>query len=202
MFYKALRAIGLAWILPLALSAHFLINDYVISPKAGVQIEKMGNELLQKTQIHVYTIATTDHIKQRANLYEYLSRYEDKLIRPYVVLLFAPNSHRIGLLASSDTIKKLYKANEVKRYAIDIISAEDSNSVQSRYDVGVVQAYSELADEIAQAKGVELATTIKDKYHWLIVLVRWVVLLGTLIIIWIYFGHPIYQRMRNATNRK
>jgi len=198
MIKNAMRALVLACALPLLLSAHFLINDQIISPKAGTQIEKMGQELAQKTGINAYVITTTDTIERTTNLYEYIKRYASKLNAPYALLFFAPNSQRIGLLASDDTVKKMYDADEVKHYAIDIISTQDSNSMQSRYDVGLVQAYSELADEIAAAKGQELTTTIHDKYHWIITLIRWVVLLGALIIVWIYFGHPIYRRIRDG----
>ncbi len=201
MIRHALRAIGLACALPLLLSANFLINDYIISPKAGQEIEKMGEELSQKTGIHAYVIATTDTLERTANLYEHIKRYGDKLEKPYAVIFFAPNSRRIGLLFSSDAVKQMVDAQEVKRYAIDVISAEDSNSIQSRYDVGIVQAYSELADEIAAAKGMKMTTTIQDPYHWIITLIRWVVLLGSLIVLWVYFGHPIYQRIRYGKQR-
>ncbi len=198
MFRSAMRAFVLACSLPLILSANFLINDYIISPKAGEQIEKIGKELAEKTGINAYVIAITDKIKRTTNLYEYIKRYESKLDKPYVVLFFAPNSHRIGLLASDDEIKKMYDPKEVKYYAIEIISAEDSNSVQSKYDVGVVQSYSELADEIARANGKEMITTIKDQTRWIIKLIKWVVLLGSLIVLWVYFGHPLYRRLING----
>jgi hypothetical protein len=198
MINYAMRAFVLAYALPLFLSAQYLINDYIISPKAGEQIEKMGAELFQKTHVHAYVVATADSIARTANLYEYIKRYESKLEAPYAVLFFAPTSRRIGLLASSDTIKKMYDSNEVKHYAIDIVSTQDSNSEQSRYDVGVVQAYSELADEIASTKGVELTTTIHDKYHWIITVIRWVVLGGALIVLWIYFGQPFIKSIRHG----
>ena len=202
MIQNAMRALLLACALPLILSAHFLINDQIISPKAGSQIETMGQELAQKTGIHAYIITTTDTVARTTNLYEYLTRYKGKLDSPYAVLFFAPNSKRIGLLASDDAVKKMYDPDTVKHFAIDIITTIDSNSMQSRYDVGLVQAYSELADEIATAKGQELTSTIHDKTHWIISLIRWVVLLGALIIVWIYFGHPIYRRIRYGKQRK
>ncbi len=198
MIKSAMRAFVLACSLSLVSSANYLINDYIISPKAGEQIEMMGKELVQKTGIHAYVITTTQKIERTTNLYEYIKRYESKLDKPYALIFFAPNSYRIGVLASSDEIKKMYDPKEVKKYAIDIISTKDSNSDQSRYDVGVVQAYSELADEIAHAKGVKLDTTIKDKGRWLISLVTWIVLLGSLIVVWVYFGHPIYKRIKNG----
>ncbi len=196
MINYAMRAFVLACALPLLLSANFLIDDQIISPKAAARIETMGKELAQKTGIHAYVITTTDTLPRTTNLYDYLKRYTGKLATPYSVLFFAPNSHRIGVLSSSVALRKSLDSDEIKHFAIDIISTQDSNSLQSKYDVGIVQAYSEMADEIAAAKGVELAATIHDKYHWIITLIRWVVLLGSLIIIWIYFGHPIYRRIR------
>ncbi len=196
MIRHAVRAFGLVCAFPLFLTAHYLINDYIISPKAGNEIEKMGTELYQKTHMHAYVIATAERIERSTNLYQYIARYSSRLQPPYALLFFAPTSRRIGLLGSSEAVKQMYDSDAVKSYAIKIVSTQDSNSKQSRYDVGVVQAYSELADELAAAKGMTLTTTIHDPYHWIITLVRWVVLIGALIIIWIYFGRPIYMRMR------
>jgi hypothetical protein len=195
MIKIAMRALVFACSLFSFLSADFLINDYIISPKAGEQIEAMGKELSDKTGLHAYVVTTTDKVKRNTNLYKYIKRYENKLAKPYVVLFFAPNSHRIGLLASSEKLKTMYDPKEVKYYAIDIISSEDSNSIQSRYDLGIVQSYSELADELAAAKGIKLATTIKDKTQWIVKLIRWIVLLGSLIVVWVYFGRPFYERI-------
>ena len=199
MIKTAMRAFLLACSLFSLLSADFLINDYIISPKAGDMIEAMGDELLNKTGIHAYVVTTTDKIERTANLYEYIRRYESKLASPYVVLFFAPNSHRIGLLVSNKSLKAMYDPDEVKHYAIEIISSEDSNSVQSRYDLGVVQSYSELADEIAQSKGIKLATTIKNDSQWIISGIRWLVLVGSFVVGWIYFIIPFYKRIKNGT---
>jgi hypothetical protein len=198
MIKTAMRAFMLACSLPLILSANFLINDYIVSPKAGKLIETMGNELTQKTGINAYVVTTTDKIEHTTNLYEYIKRYESKLNKPYAVLFFAPNSHRIGVLGSSDEIKKMYKPDEIKYYAVEILSSEDSNSAQSKYDLGIVQAYSELADELASAKDVKLTTTIENKTGWIITLIRWIVILGALIVLWVYFGHPFYKRIING----
>jgi hypothetical protein len=121
--------------------------------------------------------------------------------KPYIVLVFAPNSKRIGLVPSAEELKKLYNADRVKDYAISIVSSTDSNSQRSKYDLAMVQAYSELADEIAAGKGVKLDTTIKDESKWLIKAVTWIVYIGALLVFWAYFGRPIVTRMKHGTKQ-
>ncbi len=53
------------------LSAKYLINDHIISPKASQIIEKIGEELSQKAGINIYAIATNDDLG-RENLYKYI----------------------------------------------------------------------------------------------------------------------------------
>jgi len=59
-----------------------------------------------------------------------------------------------------------------------------------------VQAYSELSDEIAEKKGIHLENTVKNESGWLIKGVTWIVYVGSLLVFWVYFGRPIYRRMR------
>ena len=185
-------------LLTFSLSAHYLINDHLISPKAGDVIEKIGAELQQKTGIHAYVIASNDRLEKRANLYEYVKKYEKHLSKPWVAILFLPNNKRLGILVSDPDLKKAYKDSQVKRYAIDILGSADSNSMQSKYDVAMVQAYSELADELAASKGVKLTQTIKNEGQWLIKIITWLVYLGAVLVFWGYFGRPIYMRIRHG----
>ncbi len=193
---KAARAILLALLSTFAYSANFLINDHLLSPRASELIEKIGSELKAKTGVNAYAIATNDHIPRNGNLFEYIRKYESELSKPYVIFLFAPNSKRIGLLPSDKKIGNSYDPDRVKDFAIKIISSSDSNSQRSKYDVAVVQAYSELADELAEASGKVLENTIKSESGWLIRIVTWAVYIGSLLVFWVYFGRPLYMRIR------
>ena len=177
------------------LSAKYLINDHIISPKASAVIESIGDELRQKTGINAYAVATNDSVG-RENLYKYIKKYESALSKLYIVILFAPNSKRIGILVSDEKLKSLYDDGDVKDYLIRIVSSVDKNSLQSKYDVGLVQAYSELADEIASKKNIELEKTIKSEGSWFLDVITWLVYLGSVLIFWVYFGRPIYMRIR------
>jgi hypothetical protein len=194
----AARATLLALLLTFSLSAKYLINDHLISPKAGDVIERIGAELQEKTGIHAYVVASNDVLEKRANLYRYAEKYRKKLREPWVALFFLPNNKRLGILVSSPEMKEWYDPAEVKRYAIDILGSSDTNSQQSKYDVAMVQAYSELADELAARKGVKLEQTIKNEGKWLITLVTWMVYLGAILVFWVYFARPIYLRIRHG----
>ncbi|WP_148224978.1 hypothetical protein [Nitratifractor salsuginis] len=188
----------LVFLLTFSLSAQYLINDHLISPKAGDVIEKIGQELTQKTGLNAYVIASNDVLDKRGNLYEYVKKYEKELNEPWVAILFLPNNKRLGILVSDPSLKKAYDPSEVKKYAIDILGSADSNSVQSKYDVAMVQAYSELADELAASKGVKLKNTIKDQGRWIIKVITWLVYLGAVLVFWVYFGRPLYMRIRHG----
>ena len=195
---RTARGTLLALLLTFSLSAQYLINDHLISPKAGDIIEKIGDELKEKTGIHAYVIASNARLEKRANLYEYVKKYEKTLSRPWVAILFLPNNKRLGILVSDPDLKKRYDDSRVKKYAVDILGSADSNTQQSKYDVAMVQAYSELADELAAAEGKQLTQTIKNEGQWIIKVITWLVYLGAIFVFWVYFGRPIYMRIRHG----
>jgi len=199
------RVTLLAWLLSLSVSAHFLLNEYLITPKAAAVLEKISNELTKKTGITAYAIATTEKLKEGTNLYEYVKQYESHASKPYVIMIFAPNAviksgisqtGRLGLIPSSKALKQGYDHNKVLQYFNAFIGSKDSNSLQSKYDVAMLQAYSELADELAAYRHVELESTFKDSSGWIVTFFTWIVRIGAVLLFWIYFGRPLYRRMR------
>jgi len=178
------------------LNANYLINDHLISPKAAEKIEQMAKELKEKTGINGYLIATNDEIKRGVSVYEYIKKYQSSISKPYVAIVFAPNSKRIHLIANPKELKDKLDEKEILDYAIKIIASEDKNSLQSKYDVGLTQAYSEMADQIAKFKGVKLNSTIKEGGRVFLSIVNFLIIIGSLIVIWIYFVNPIIIKIR------
>ena len=195
------RATLLLLLLTFSISSKYLLNDHIITPKASEIIEKIGSELASKCDINAYVIATHDKLEREVNLYDCIKKYAKQLSEPYVALIFAPNSKRIGIIVSDKGLENYYDASKVKSFATRIIGSVDSNSMQSKYDVGVVQAYSELADEIARKRAVHLKNTIKDDDSILIKIVTWLVYLGSVLVFWVYFFRPIYMRIRHAKEK-
>lgn len=176
------------------LQAKFLFNDHLISPLAAEQIEKMGSELLQKCGINAYMVTTHEQLKRGVSVYDFLKRYDSNISKPYVGIVFAPNSKRIHIVSSSKELKSKLDEGTILDFAIKVVAGVDTNSLQSKYDLGVVQAYSELCDQIAQTKGVKLESTIKSGGSWVLKIVNTLIIIGSLIVIWVYFIAPIFRK--------
>ncbi len=196
MIARARFALLMLFSLFTILNANYLINDHLISPKAVDVVEKIGNELKSKTSIYGYLIATNDEIKRGVSVYDYIKKYENSLSKPYVAIIFAPNSKRIHLVSSDKELLNRLDKGTILDYAIKVIASEDSNTLQSKYDVGLVQAYSEMADEIAKIKNVKLESTIKDSGRTLLNIVNFLIIVGSLIVIWVYFIRPIFNKRK------
>lgn len=205
--FKPRKAILLAFLLPLLLNASsFVLKNDNLKPEALELIDKMGNELLSKTAINAYVISTNEAFSVGFNLVEYSQTFEKKMNKPYVLYIFAPNAlitkkheitGRVGIIPSSEEISKLYDYSDVRDAGLDIITVKDKNSLEDKQNIGVIQAYSELADNIADAKDVEMTTTIPNDTRTLISILRFIVVLGLILVTWIYLIRPIVMRSKN-----
>ncbi|SFV54517.1 membrane protein [hydrothermal vent metagenome] len=208
--FKGVLAMLALCLLPLLLNAsqlstHLVRND-LVNLEASKLIDTMGQELQKKTGLHAYMIATHEHFPERFNLVEYSKRYEAKLKKPYVLFIFAPYATitskseergRIGIIPSSEEVRKLYDYDKVRDAAIKVVAAKDSNSDEAKFNVGIVQAYSELADELAQAKGIKLDTTIPDEMGTVLFILRVLIYSGALIVLWIFILRPQWLKIKN-----
>lgn len=195
------------WMLPLLLNATHLLRNDLLKLEAVKLIDTMGTELQRKTGIHAYVIATHEHFPQRFNLVEYTKQYEANITKPYVLFIFAPYATitkksgargRVGIVPSSANIRTLYDYDEVRDAGINIVAMKDSNTPEDKFNIGILQAYSVLADNIAAAKGVKLEKTIPDEMGVMVTILRVLVYTGTLILLWIFVFRPIWIRMKNG----
>ena len=193
-------------LLPLFLHAttHTLRND-LLKLEAVQLIDDMGDELKEKTGVNAYAIATNEHFPERFNLVAYSQTYEAKLSKPYVLFIFAPyatiTKHsevrgRVGIIPSSPTVKEMYNYDDVRDAAIDIVAMKDGNTDEDKFNVGVLQAYSELADEIAEAKGIKLTKTIPNEVAPILNVLRVLIYIGTLAVLWIFMLRPLWMKLK------
>jgi hypothetical protein len=206
--YKAqVRATLLALFLPLFLSATPILKNDLLKTEATDLIVKMGDELSQKVGINAYLIATNEHFKVGFNLVEYSKKYEQNMSKPYVLFIFAPFAAitqksevrgRVGIIPSSNEVRKLYNYDDVRDAAIDIVAVKDKNSDEDKFNIGVLQGYSELADQIAQKKNIKLVHTIPNDTKAIIFYVKILVYFGSLFVLWIFILRPIIVRIKNG----
>jgi len=192
---------------PLLLNATQILRNDLLKIEAVQLIDDIGMELQAKTGINAYVIATNEHFPERFNLIEYSKHYEANVSKPYVLFIFAPYATitnkaeirgRVGIIPSSDDVRKLYDYDDVRDAGIDVVAIKDSNTDEDKFNIGVLQAYSVLADNIATSKDVALTKTIPDDTGTMITILRVVVYTGTLILLWIFVLRPFILRRRNG----
>ena len=203
----SLLAMLALWMLPLLLNATQLLRNDLLKLEAVQLIDTMGEELQVKTGVNAYVIATNEHFPQSYNLVEHSKQYEAKLSRPYVLFIFAPYATitkkseargRVGIIPSSPSVKALYNYNDVRDAGINIVAIKDSNTEEDKFNIGVLQAYSVLADNIASSKGVKLEKTIPDEMGTMVTILRILVYTGTAILLWIFVFRSLWIRMRHG----
>jgi hypothetical protein len=188
----------LTFLLQTFLYSNNIIKDDFINFKALEIIDNISSELKDKTGINIYTISTNEKLPEKANLYEYVKSYDGNFSKPFVVLIFIPRSKRVGLIPSSEDLSKMYNASTVKSELIDVIASEDENKLEDKYNVGVVQGVSELADQIAQHHNIKLINIIPNDTQGVISIFRYIVYIGSLFVFWIFLIRPIILRRKNG----
>jgi cytochrome bd-type quinol oxidase subunit 1 len=188
------------------LSTQLLRND-LLKIEAVELIDKMGEELQAKTGINAYVIATNEHFPERYNLVEHSKQYEAKLSKPYVLFIFAPYATitkkseargRVGIIPSSAAVRKMYDYDDVRDAAVNIVAIKDSNTDEDKFNIAVLQGYSVLADNLADAKGVKLENTIPDEMGTMVFILRVLVYSGTAVLLWLFVFRPIWMRRKNG----
>ncbi|MEN8727483.1 MAG: hypothetical protein ABF276_05900 [Sulfurovum sp.] len=207
MFKVKVRATLLALALPLLLNATHILKDDILKIEASQLINEMGDELFSKTGINGYVIATNEDFPVGFNWVEYSKKYEKSMSKPYVLFIFAPQARiteeletkgRVGLIPSSDQVRSLYDYNTVRDAAVDVVSSKDSNSDEDKHNIGVIQAFSELAEGIAESKGIELTKTIPNETRYMVWGLSVFVYIGSILVLWLFAIRPIYMRIKNG----
>jgi len=197
----------LALLLPFLLNAAHILKDDLLRPEASKLIEQMGNELFTKTGMNEYVVATNENFPEKFNLVEYSKKYETNMSKPYVILIFAPNAiitktsgqkGRVALIPSSKDIRDFYNKNDVMDATIDVVAAKDKNTKEDKFNIGVVQGFSELADQIADSKNIEMTTTIPNETRYIIKVLQFIVIIGALLVFWMFMFRPLYMRIKNG----
>lgn len=198
----------LALFLPLFLNAtNSILKNDILKVEVSQRIQTMGTELLQKTGVHTYVIATNEPFGVGFNLVEYTKKYEANISKPYVIFVFAPLAKitektqtrgRVGIIPSSKEVAKLYDYDDVRDAGLDVISVKDQNLVEDKHNIGVLQAFSELADNIASSKNIELTTTIPNDTGTMVFVLKIFIYIGSILVFWIFILQPLVMRIKNG----
>jgi len=206
MIKIAARGALLAIFVSSLLNASSLLRNDLLKIEAVNILDSIGQELHANTGVNAYAIATNEHFPEGFNLVEYTKEYEEHLITPYVVFIFAPYATitaksevrgRVGIIPSSDAVRAMYDYEEVRDAGINIVAIKDSNTEEDKFNIAVLQAYSELADNIASTKDVKLTKTIPDEMGTMVSILRVLIYSGTAVLFWIFVLRPYWMRRKN-----
>ena len=187
-------------------ASNLLIND-ILKQEVVSKIDIMANELKDKLHINGYVIATNEPFKVGYNLVKYSKNFEANMTKPYFLLIFAPQSlitnksqdrGRVAVITSSPKIKKMYNYSDVLDNVIDVVAVKDSNTLEDKYNIGVLQGFSELCDEIADSQNIKLKTTIPNDTKYFIFLLKILVYIGSILVAWMFLIRPIIMRIKNG----
>ena len=104
----------------------------------------------------------------------------------------------MAIIPSSEALRELYDYDDVRDALVDIVAVKDSNTKEDKYNIGVLQGYSELVDNIAESKGIELENTIPNDTGIVVNILRVLIYFGTAILLWMFVFRPLWLRMKNG----
>ena len=182
------------FLLPLFLNAQYILkNEIGLNEGAISQITRIGDELKEQTGVEAYIYATNQTLDRGESAYALIDSYIDPQ-KEQIFLLLAPKSQRIHVLTKNDSLGQGVNKSEITSYAIGVLSSKDKNSLIDKYMVATVQAYSEMADQVAEFKGATLVNTLPNSTTNTIDFLKWIVYIGTIFVIYGLFIKPYMKK--------
>jgi hypothetical protein len=177
-------------------SANFiLVNENVVLLKAVPKIEEVGEELKSKTSINLYIVA-----KQSINgekIATFTQEFSKNLQKPFILLSFAQKEQKVDILTSSKELDKIVNKDEVlDDYVIPLFVSYDKNSEISKLSAGLLNGYMEIADRVAESKGIVLESSIGSSNKIVNDLKKYL-LYPILIIGLLIYIYSVYWRRKN-----
>ncbi|MCH9740578.1 MAG: hypothetical protein K0U38_07030 [Epsilonproteobacteria bacterium] len=151
------------------IDSRFLIEGKkLIDPRSVQKIDEIGNELFSKTGVNIYVYAKDfypinefESIKAK---HTYIKGLEDdivaKLDSPYVLLSMAVKEKHVNLLSSSDVSPMVDKDDILDNFIIPLLASKDKNTPYSKVSAAILNGYAEVADRVAEVKGLKLESSI------------------------------------------
>ena len=176
-------------------SQNFILeNENVIGEKAVQQIEIIGKEFYKKTSLPIYLVAVTKLDGKKVTTY--IKDYAQKLQPPFVILLIAKEDKKIDILVNSKETISLDKDYVLDDIIIPIlVTKSKKNSTISKNSAALLSGYSEIAEQIAESKDVELVNAIgndsKNFIYWFRIFIY-----STMFVVLIYY---LYHKRKNRT---
>ena len=149
-------------------SRFLLEGKKLIDPRTVEKIEEIGNELFSKTGVNLlihlqdsYSIAKFKDIEaKRAYIKEFEQDIVDKLDAPFILFTMAVKNKHVNII-TSDELKSIVDRDDVlNNFVVPILVSKDKNTNYAKVSVAIFNGYAEISDSVAEAKGIELKSSV------------------------------------------
>ena len=175
-------------------SEFILSSDGLIDERAIGKINNIGKEAKEKLDVNIYlyvkkSLALKKNISIENKL-KYIKQYEYKILKnlkkPYVLLTISIDDIHVNLYTSKSLNNIIDKNDILDDYVVPLLASKDKNTVFSKTSAAVLNGYAAIADSIAEAKNIELTTSIGNSSK--VASTIWRVFIYTLVV----FGLLVY----------
>lgn len=147
------------------LEISFVSDDTkLILPKTITKINQIGKELKDKTQVSIYISVSQKALdpKIKAHSKKIANKIDKFYLSQSILISLALDIQKIAIISSLPKKDAFDSDIILNDYIIPFLVGHDKNSVQSKYSAGLLNGYSQLAEDIAEKRNITLENTIKN----------------------------------------
>lgn len=150
-----------------------ICNDGLVNDRAVGEIEKIGNEVKNKTGISIYLCAKKSIDNQKIKIFE--KKLSKKLNKPFILLAMAANEQKVDIMTSPQT-KDLIDVDDIlSPFSGTIIPILTERKGEDKYSAAMLNGYADIADRVADKIGVKLSSSVGNTNRILINILRIIV---------------------------
>ncbi|MFA5234118.1 MAG: 3-dehydroquinate dehydratase [Sulfurimonas sp.] len=219
-FSRGLFALILTLFFHTLLSAQYLYKDELIfNPAFNAEVEKLGSELHQKTGIALRLVMLKE-LPNKMNIVEYEKELMKEFSEPTILLTFSEMDSKVDILANEPSLYEYFDKKQVlspvssavQAFVIALLNMDFSDmssggtilpllaqkakegEVLGKYSGSMFNGYADIAEQIAQSKGVMLENAVGNANQNSILLVK-VLFYGFILYgIFLYIKRKLYLR--------
>ncbi len=206
--YRGLFALIAIVSLVQSLQAKFIVVDEVVKNEAfNEQVEPMGEELSAKTGINLY-MSLIKELDDNQTIIDYQKELIKTLQEPAILFSFVENNKQVQIYAEDKSLYKTFDKDQImdplaiwpffNGRVIPVIAARAPAEVEpkEKYAVAMFNGYAEMAEQIADSKGIVLDTAIGDTNKNIYKILISTIFLISLITV-IMLGRDAYRKRKN-----
>jgi hypothetical protein len=176
---RGLAALILTFIFSTTLAAEYLYKDEVVFIESfESEIEKIGAEVREKTGVGMY-VAVIKELDDNQTLADFENAILDKVQEPALVLTLSEYDQQIDIMARPASLYKDFDKEQIlspfpnSGTILPILTMKAKKAtVSEKFAAAVQNGYTDLAEQIAESKGVVLQTAVGSSNKTIINILR------------------------------